>query len=767
MNRYVRRSLVVLMVLAAAGVIPASVPVLDSDAAYEAHEDEAGAEGGEAGAETGPAGADQWFTGQRLFPFRELDVGRALGAARAQARARAGAPTVQAVAGPWQNLGPANIGGRVTDLVVDPTHANTVYAGVATGGVWKSTDAGATFRAAWNPTDPPSIGALAVTAGGVLYAGTGEGNPGGGSVTFPGNGVYRSTDGGTTWTHTGLAGTDRIGRLAVDPSNANRVFAAAAGNLFVPGGPRGLYRTSDGGATWQLVLAGANPTTGAIDVAIDPGNPSRVYAAMWDHKRLPEGRVYGGTGSGLYRSTDGGATWTRLGGGLPAASANLGRMGIAVAKSNPNRLYAIAATTAGDFAGFWTSTNAGTNWTRITNSTLSASQSTYGWWFGRIWVDPAASRHVFVPGVPLLESTDAGTNWGRSSAVHADQHAMAWDSASAGRVYLGNDGGVYRSQSNGSLTGAWTKSANQPWNQFYTAAVSTQDTSRVLGGAQDNGSLRSWGTPSWNSVNGGDGTTTLIDPTDQNRVYACSQNGACVRSTNGGGSSSPFGATVSDRRGWVTPVVFDPGNPTVMYYGGNRVNRSTDAAATWSVISPDLTRGSGNGAFGTITTIAIARSNAAVVYAGTDDGRMWVTRNTGGTWTEITAGLPTRWITRVAVDPASADVAYVSVSGFRNGDPAAHVLRTGNGGATWQDVSGDLPDAPVNDLVLDPRTPSTLYAASDVGVFTTTNGGVSWTPVGTGLPLVPVADLDAVRAGSTTVLTAATYGLSMWRTTVT
>jgi hypothetical protein len=586
-------------------------------------------------------------------------------------------------------------------------------------------------------------------------------------VTFPGNGVYRSTDGGGTWTQAGLAGSDRIGRLAIDPTNANRIFAAATGSLFVPGGVRGLYRTTDGGTTWQLVLGGANGTTGAIDVAIDPSNPNRIFAAMWDHRRQPQGRTYGGVGSGLFRSTDGGSTWTRLAGGLPASSTNLGRMGVAIAPNNPNRMYAIAADTTGNFSGFWTSTNGGTNWTRITNTSfLSTSQSTFGWWFGRIWVDPAASQHVWVAGVQILESTNAGGSWVRNTTVHADQHGFAFDPRVAGRVFLGNDGGIYRSTSNGSLTGTWTKATSLAINQFYTVAVSRQDVARVSGGAQDNGSLRNWSGTVFNSIGGGDGTTNLIDPTNQNKVYSCSQNGVCTRSTNGGSTRSSFGSTTSDRRNWVTPVVFDPNNPAIMYYAGNRVNRSTNSAANWTVISPDLTRGNGGiggATFGTVTTLAVARSNAQVIYAGTDDGRAWVTRNTGGSWTEITAGLPTRWITRVEVDPADPNTAYLSVSGYRNGDPGAHVFKTTNGGTTWQDISAGLPDAPVNDVVLDPRNAAILYAATDVGVFSLTGG--AWTAVGSGLPLVPIADLDAAASGSTTVLTAATYGLGFYRTT--
>ncbi len=715
----------------------------------------------------GPAGADHFWAMQRQFPFETLDIN----ALERQAQAHASGMRSIGVQAAWQGLGPSNIGGRVTDLVVHPTQANTVFAAAASGGVWRSTDSGATFTSAWDPTLTPSIGALAITPTGTVYAGTGESNPGGGSVTFPGAGIFRSADNGASWTSLGLTGTDRIGRIAIDPTNSSRMFVAAAGNLFVSGGQRGLYRTTDGGATWQQVLAGVNGTTGAIDVAIAPNDPNRIYVAMWDHKRMPNGRVYGGVGSGIYRSTNGGGTWTRLAGGLPAAGANLGRMGLAVSRSTPSRLYAIAADESGDFLGFWTSTNGGDSWTQITNTSyLSASQSTFGWWFGRIWVDPVNAQHVFVAGVPMLETLDAGSTWRRnSSSFHVDQHALVFDPRVANRVFIGNDGGVYRSTANGSLTGSWTKSTYQTNLQFYTVAVSRQDLSRISGGLQDNGSVRSWASGGWAQYLGGDGLQNLIDPTDQNKVYACSQYGACSRSTNGGSTMTSFGSTTSDRRNWLTPVVLDPSNPAIVYYGGNRLNRSTNSAQTFSVISPDLTRGSGGvgGApYGTITTIAVARSNAATIYVGTDDGRVWVTRNTGGAWTEITAGLPTRWITRVAVDPADANLVYVAVSGFRNGDPAAHVFRSTNGGTSWADISGNLPDAPVNDLVLDPRDRLRLFAATDVGVFVSADTGATWGPAGTGLPLVGVSDLEAIDTGATTVLTAASYGLGMFRLTL-
>ncbi|GIH03034.1 hypothetical protein Rhe02_11010 [Rhizocola hellebori] len=710
-----------------------------------------------------PYGADEWMTTQRTYPDKAVDLGQSRAKAIEQANVvrASGGFAAQAA---WTSLGPTNVGGRVTDIVVDPVRSNTVYAGAASGGVWKSTNGGTSFSYSWNITLPQSVGALAISPAGVLYAGTGEGNPGGGSVSFPGNGIYRSSDGGVTWTLLGLTGTNRIGRIVIDPADANRIFVAAAGNLFVPGGARGLYRSTDAGATWQLVLAGANSTTGAIDLAI---STTSVYVSMWDHVRTPGTRVYGGVGSGIYRSTDGGATWARLAGGLPASSSNLGRMGIAVSKSTPTRLYAIAANTSGNFLGMWTSTNSGTSWTALTNTgPVSSSQSTFGWWFGRIFVDPVSSSHLWVPGVPMVESTNSGSSWtSNSSSFHADQHAVGFDPLVANRVFIGNDGGIYRSTANGSLSGSWTKTTNLANMQFYTVAVSKQDISRISGGLQDNGSRRSWS--NWGSYWGGDGLQNLIDPTNQNKVYACSQNGSCGRSTNGGTSMSNFGSTTSSRRAWLTPVTFDPTNPAIMYYGGERLNRSTNSAQTWAAISPDLSRGSsGSSTFNTISTIGVAPSNGAVIYVGTDDGRMWITRNTGGSWTEITAGLPTRFMTRVTVDPTDANLAYVTVSGYTAGDIAPHVFRTTNGGTSWQDISGNLPNAPVNDIVYNPQNRTVLFVATDVGVFTSSDTGVTWTTAGTGLPNVPVLDLDTTVSAGVTQLTAATYGLGMYRVAV-
>jgi hypothetical protein len=711
--------------------------------------------------ETG--GPEDWMLSQRVIP-NGIPAG-ALERAAVQARkvrattSRTDPSLAQAS---WKPLGPSNIGGRIVDAVVDPAHADTLYVAAATGGVWKSTDKGSTFSPVWPAANVQAMGALAITPdGGTLYAGTGEANPGGGSITYGGQGVYRSTNGGANWQNVGLAGTGAIGRIAIDPKNPQRIMVAAAGRLYDPGGRRGVYRSTNGGATWSRVLAGANDTTGAVDVAIDPNDPQRVYAAMWDHVRHPDLRVYGGVGSGVFRSVDGGATWHRLSNGLPGPSPAIGRIGIALSPSNPMRLYAIVIRTLGPFEGFYTSADGGDSWTKLADDgTLSGAQSSYGWWFGRVWVDPVDARHVFVAGVYLCESNNGGTSFLGQVAGHADDHAMAWDPNVARRVYLGNDGGVWRSEVNGS-NDEWSFGTDEPFTQFYSVDVSEQNARRVVGGAQDNNALRTWGGPRWNAYVGGDGEETLINPTNQQNVFGCSQYGVCSRSVDGGDTMIFMGSAASDRWNWFSPLQFAPSDPSVLYLGGNKLNRSTNGGVTFKLISPDLTGGPGpdpNYPFGTITTVASARTNPSEMLAGTDDGRLWYSTDSGAHWTRVMdPDVPGTWVTRVAVDPTDANVAYATFSGFRGGDPIPYVLRTADGGSSWSSITSNLPQAPVNDIAI---SGSALYVATDVGVYRSKNIGATWQAVGTGLPNVPVTDLE-LRAASNT-LYAASFGRGMW-----
>ena len=422
----------------------------------------------------------------------------------------------------------------------------------------------------------------------------------------------------------------------------------------------------------------------------------------------------------------------------------------------------------GYFEGFYTSNDSAKTWTKAPyHSQLAGSQSSFGWWFGRNYVDPQDGNHIFVSGVSLMESKDGGKTWARSNGreVHADQHSMAWDSKKPNRVYLGNDGGVYRSEENGLVTGKWQKATYEPYTQFYTLDVSKQDPTRISGGTQDNGSNRSWGGAGWNNYYGGDGLMNAINPENQEFVYACYQYGNCAWSEDGGNTMTSFTKeTTSDRRNWLTPLAFDPNDPSVMYYGGNIVNRSTDNGKTWEAISPSLSDGVSNDAYpyGTLTTIAVSKSDSNVIYAGTDDGKLWTTKNLGKDWTELKdENLPVKWVTRLAVDDKNEDIVYATFSGFRTGDNAAHVVKSTDGGKTWQNISKNLPDAPVNDIVINPKNRNSLYVATDVGVFVSPNGGKKWYALGEGIPLIPVTDLSYHE--STGVMYAATFGRGIYQ----
>jgi photosystem II stability/assembly factor-like uncharacterized protein len=650
----------------------------------------------------------------------------------------------------WTSLGPTDVGGRVVDLAIDPSDAGVVYAATASGGVWKSTDGALTFTPSWPDDAVQAMGAIAVAPDGTLFAGTGEANPGGGSSTFTGDGVYRSRDGGASWHKVGLAGTGAIGRIAVEPSDPSRVYVAAAGNLFVPGGERGLYRSLDGGDSWHLVLGGANDRTGAIDVAVDPLHPERVYAAMWDHVRTSSRRTYGGPGSGLHRSTDAGSTWTRI----DLDDDATGRIGVAVAG---DRAYATAVDAQGRPVGVFRSDDGGATWQR-TGPLLG--QATYGWWFGRVWIDPADADHVFVAGVNLYQSTDGGRSFlSELGAVHADQHAMSWRGR---RVYLGNDGGVYRSELNGSI-GSFTGAVSQGWTQHYSVGVGQHLSNVVVSGFQDNYCQRTLAagasTRGWSRYGQcGDGLQTLVHPLLDSILYGCAQYGLnCSVSFDAGTSFVPMTRPLDERFNWWMPLTVDPINPALVFAAGERVDVSADAGVTWRAISPDLTTNPQQDdpeyPFGTITTIAVSGDS---IYAGTDDGLLWHSPDHGATWDRSTdPDIPGSWVTRVTAD--GPGTAYASFSGYRDGDVAAYVLRTADAGRTWDDISGDLPGAPVNEVIV---ADGVLVAATDVGVFASRDGGSSWITVGTGLPLVPVIDLS-YSAG---MLTAATYGRGVMRT---
>ena len=739
----------------------------------------------------------EWFDSQRLVTEDLSPTAYAEAIDQAVALGERTREVDPALAGTqWTLQGPRNIGGRVVGLAIDPDDPTVLYAAAASGGVWKSTDGGSTFEPAWPANVTQAMGDITNDSLGTLYAGTGEANPGGGSVVYGGNGVYKSTDGGRTWEHVGLARTGAIGRIAVDPQDDRRIFVAAAGNLFRPGQQRGLYVSEDAGASWELAFEPPNGTTGAIDVSIDPQNPDNILVAMWDHYRTPDARVYGGPGSGVWRSTDGGDSWARASEITLPDPNETGRIGVAFAPSDPDRAYAVIANKLdGTHGAFFRSDDGGATWDELpVDANLRATNSSYGGWFSRIFVDPDDADRLFVAGMELTESIDGGDSFlnqtsylvgvatgAHQVAVHADQHAMVWHPAVPGLVFLGNDGGVYRSAADG-RAGTWLAADVQGWTQHYSVDVAEQAPEYTVTGLQDNLCMQSADADgvvsdfAWTKFGFcGDGLETVVDPANPARGFACSQYGACGRTLAGAprdlvGGTFPRG----DRQGWFADIEYDPSNPAIVWTHTNYLWRSTNSGDGWTRYSEDLSTdpeqldpNPGYKLRGVATTIAPVGDGTSA-WVGTDEGLLWLVDENGQTLVEDEdlPGARTRgdgtiepglWITKVLVDQATGDV-YVAYSGFRNDDEDAQVFRSTDDGATWEDISGDLPSAPVNSLEM---AGDALVAATDVGVFLTRDAGEDWLRVGGNLPTVPVMDLR--YHAPTNQLIAATFGHGIQR----
>ena len=704
------------------------------------------------------------FFRQRAYPSGTINY-NAYREALSQAAQKMAGYGNQANRQMWEPAGPENIGGRFSDIEGHPALPGVLFAASSSGGIYKTTDNGVTWTPVFDDALSLSLGDIAIAPSNpsVIYAGTGEANAGGGSITYDGFGIYRSDDTGETWQHVGLDNVGSVGRMAVHPQNPDVVFVAAMGRMFSKTQDRGIYRSMDGGISWENVLF-VSDSTGAVDICINPLQPDTLYCAMWERIRTPSRRSYGGVTSNIYRSFDGGDTWEKLTSGLPANSPNGGRIGISISPSQPDILYAIYADQTGYFNGVYKTVNSGNTWTRVNDGALSNCYASYGWWFGRIQVDPVNPNIAYVIGFDLYKTTSGGNSWSMiSSTVHVDHHGLYIDPSNNNKLALGCDGGVYLSQNGGS---SWIHLENLPNIQFYTCEIDYQYPQRLYGGAQDNGTLRTMtgNTDDWTMIFGGDGFRVLVDPANNNYVYCEYQYGQFQRSTNGGNSFgyAMNGINSGDRFNWNTPVVFDPSNPSVLYLGSNKVYKTTNRASSWQVISPDLTGGQpGNLVYGTIYSISVSPVNPGVIYAGTDDGRVWVTVNGGSNWQNVSAGLPQRWVTSVAADPFDVNKVYVTFSGYKFDSYIPHIMVSHNKGFSWEDISADLPQAPVNIIIPDPLNDSALYVGSDVGVYVSWNDGENWGLLGDGLPNVPVLDLKL--HAPTHTLVAATYGRSMYK----
>jgi photosystem II stability/assembly factor-like uncharacterized protein len=691
----------------------------------------------------------EWFYKQRAYPDVSIPAGKPLEAVQAaRAMYAQAAQKVNAATPVWTMVGPTNIPGRVVDIEAHPTNPAIIYVASASGGIFKSTNSGSTWNPTFDMAGTASMGDLAIDPQNpdVLYAGTGEAN--GAGSTFDGTGIWKSTDAGITWAFSGLPNSYRIGRVVVDAHRPDTVFAAVNGQLFGSNPERGVYRTTDGGLTWQQKFFVAD-SAGCVDLVYDPGTQTLI-AAFWERIRDPARRKIGGVYSQVYRSTDAGDTWTSGASlGLPANSPSLGRIGLAM-DTVTSTVYALYSDDQGNYTGLYKSTTNGLFWFNTFATGLNNLNASWGggWYFSQISVTPGKPDTVYAMGLELHRSTDGGINFSSiNGPMHVDQHALYVAPTNPNLIIAGNDGGVYLSNNAGG-GGSFTGPFLLPNMQFYAVTIDPSNPLAVYGGAQDNGTNRTLTSnpDTWDHILGADGFYVIVDYTDPNVIYAEYQNGWVLKSTSQGAgwSSSMTGIDYNnERHEWSTPIVMDPNNNLVLYYGSNFLYKTTNGAANWSKISGDLTGGPypGNLGLGTISTIDVARTDGDVIYVGTDDAKVWVTTDGGTSWTEISAGLPNRWVTRVTADPQDAGTVYVTLSGYKEGSTAAHMYRSTNFGSSWTSIQGDFPDAAVNDILVDPTVSGTLYIGSDVGVYISEDLGTTWTPLGTGLPIVPVLDI--------------------------
>jgi photosystem II stability/assembly factor-like uncharacterized protein len=698
---------------------------------------------------------------------------------------------------PFRSIGPATMGGRVDDVAVYERRSATFYIGAATGGVWKTLNNGTTWEPVFDHQGVASIGALAVAQDDpdVVWVGTGENNNRQSSSW--GAGVYKSTDGGRTWNSVGLKESRHIGRIVLDPRNHDVVYLAATGHLWGPNPERGVYKTTDGGATWSRVLF-VDDDTGATDLAMDPSDPSVLYAAMYQRRRAVWGFNGGGPGSGLYKSTDAGATWTKLEQGIPGGP--LGRIAVDVYRSNPNIVYALVQ--AADSSGLYRSDDAGAHWTKRSDTDPRPN------YFSQVRVDPKDASRVYVLGVRVMISDDAGHEFrevrlpstgptGGRPRDDLDVHAMWIDSTDPAHLVIGADVGVAVSHDRGAT---WDYVNNLPLGQFYHVGYDMDTPYRVYGGLQDNDV---WGGPSnaldpfgignrdWFTLTIGDGFVTLADPRDSRIVYGETQNGSVSRIDRETGEQISIRPRAANgepplRWAWDTPFLISPHDANTLLVAAQKVFRSTDRGATWEAVSPDLTGGAdrdtlslmgvagnditmskndGIAAWPTLVSLTESPVRPGVYYAGADDGRVHGSRDGGRTWTDLTGrlpGLPAGAVPeRLVASAFDEGTVYATFDDHAQDDYAPFVFMSGDFGKTWASLASTLPAGEVvNCLTEDPRNRDVLYLGTEAGLFVSLDRGAHWLPWRSNLPAVPIDEITIHPRDNDMLL--ATHGRSIW-----
>ena len=678
---------------------------------------------------------------------------------------------------PWRAIGPRFQGGRIESIACPPGNTSVMYVGVGSGGLWKTVNQGLTWKPVFRDQSTSAIGDVAVAKSdpNVVWVGTGEVLMA--RSALAGMGVFKSTDAGETWKNMGLTATHHIGRVLIDPQNADVVYVAAIGRRSTASEERGLFKTSDGGSSWDRVLF-LNDRTAVIDIAFDPSNSKTIYATAWE--RDPDGGAQRGPESGVYKSTDAGRSWEKLGGGLPDGP-DVGRIGIDVATSNPKVVYALVD--QGDDDGLYRSEDAGGTWRRVNREPVKAQ-----WDWCEIRVSPDNEDELYNIGQNSFVSRDGGATFSKiggpilrlrphpSRVLHLDTHAMWINPLNTDHIVFGNDGGLFVTYDR---TSTWLHLNNLPIAEVYSVTHDMDEPYNVYIGTQDNAALfgssdqvPADGAPEkWRNVyidrwGGGDSYFTYRDPTDRDTIYYEHQFGDLKRKSMSTGRTKSI--KPRPRRGeafrtaWMTPYFPSTHEPRTLYYAANRVFRSKDRGDSWAPISPDLTLGDKprNTRYTAITTLAESSRKAGLLFAGTDTGNLFVSSDSGREWVAIHDGLPRLAHTRVTPSPHQIDKVYVTLSGLGDDDFRPFVFRSEDRGKTWTSISEGLPMETVHVIREDPRRAGRLYVGTDLGVYTSPDDGRTWHSLCNNLPTASVQDLQVHPRENE--LIAGTHGLSVF-----
>lgn len=644
----------------------------------------------------------------------------------------------------WRMEGPYNIGGRINVVALNPDDEDEIWIGSAAGGVFKSINAGDSWVAIGESFAYMSIGSIAFdpTNTSTVYVGTGDPNISGYPKT--GEGVYKTIDGGITWEHLGPTEVGVVSTIIVDPLSSETIYMSSMGTPYYESDDRGIYKSMDGGETWEQKLFLAD-SAGISYMVMHPTMPDTLYAAGWDRIRSNTKSIVSGNHSRIYRSYDGGTSWDTLAGGLPQEY--MSRAAIDISISDPSVLYASFVDDANmNFYGVYRSQNNGDTWTDMTDSNLVGALGGFGWYFGMIRIDPSDDSFVSLGGVELHSTNNNGNLWYQSTPnwwlyeVHADMHDMKY--ASNGDIYLATDGGLYRSEDD---MLSWDYISYIPITQFYRIAVNPHLTEVYSGGAQDNGTTEGnyEDLEAWPRIYGGDGFQSIYDPEEEEIFYTTTQNGNFHKYDFGSWNSFNEGIDNEDRVSWDAPLIMSAFDSDIFYTGTSKVYKSD--GSFWTAISDDL-----NGPLDyypanryVITTIAESPLNEDVVYAGTSDGKVWVTENGGADWADISSALPDRYVTNIKASSFLEGMVYITLSGYKDGDDVGHVYRSDDYGQTWESIAGDLADFGLNHIeILNNNSDSILFVASDGGVYYSINYGVNWERAGDNMPIILVFDIE-------------------------